>query len=52
MDRPPENTPAAVSPETGLKQAGDLQARRAWVAPRVWTRRMLTALALGVTGGG
>jgi len=51
VDRPPDNTPAAVSPETGLTPAGDLQARWAWVEPSVWTRRMLTALENGVKGG-
>lgn len=33
------------------KQAGEVRARWAWVEPRVWTERMLTALEVGVKGG-
>ena len=51
MNRPAEAPPAPVPPETGLIQAGDIQARWAWVEPSVWTRRMLTALENGVKGG-
>lgn len=43
-----EVRPAAV-PEA--KQAGEVRARWAWVEPRVWTERMLTALEVGVKGG-
>jgi RNA-directed DNA polymerase len=43
-----ENKPAAVSERT--KQAGENQARWAWVEPSVWTERMLTALQEGVKG--
>lgn len=46
-----EHTPAAVSPNTGLTQAGDTLSRWDWVEPSVWTRRMLTALESGVKGG-
>lgn len=44
-----EKQPAAVLQET--KQAGEIQARWAWVEPSVWTERMLTALEKGVKGG-
>jgi len=47
-DKQEEERPAAVS-ET--KQAGEVRARWAWVEPRVWTERMLTALEAGVKGG-
>jgi len=47
-DKQEEARPAAVS-ET--KQAGEVRARWAWVEPRVWTERMLTALEAGVKGG-
>ncbi len=46
--RQEEARPAAV-PEA--KQAGEVQARWAWVEPSVWTERMLTALEEGVKGG-
>ena len=48
-DRKREEGPATVSEET--KQAGEIQARWAWVEPSVWTERMLTALEMGVKGG-
>lgn len=48
-DRQEENKPAGV-PEAA-KQAGEIRARWAWVEPRVWTERMLTALEEGVKGG-
>ena len=48
-DRQTEKQPAIVSATT--KQAGDIQARWAWVEPAVWTKRMLTALEEGVKGG-
>ena len=44
-----EHTPAPVSEAT--KQAGEIRARWAWVEPRIWTERMLTALEKGVKGG-
>ncbi len=47
-DEQEEARPAAV-PEA--KQAGEVRARWAWVEPRVWTERMLTALEVGVKGG-
>lgn len=47
--RPGKETPARVTEAT--KQAGDIQARWAWVEPTVWTERMLTALEKGVKGG-
>jgi RNA-directed DNA polymerase len=47
-DKQEEARPAAV-PEA--KQAGEIRARWAWVEPRVWTERMLTALEVGVKGG-
>lgn len=47
-DNSEEARPAAV-PEA--KQAGEVRARWAWVEPRVWTERMLTALEVGVKGG-
>lgn len=47
-DRQEEARPAAV-PEA--KQAREVRARWAWVEPRVWTERMLTALEVGVKGG-
>ena len=48
-DGPTEEQPAGV-PETAT-QAGEIRARWAWVEPRVWTERMLTALEKGVRGG-
>ena len=48
-DRQTEKQLAIVSATT--KQAGDIQARWAWVEPTVWTERMLTALEEGVKGG-
>ncbi len=48
-DGPTEEQPAGVSETT--TQAGDIRARWAWVEPRVWTERMLTALEKGVKGG-
>lgn len=51
MDGTLEKLPAAVSPDTGLTQAGDTLARWEWVEPSVWTCRMLTALEQGVKGG-
>lgn len=47
-DKQEEARPATV-PEA--KQAGEVRARWAWVEPRVWTERMLTALEIGVKGG-
>jgi len=47
-DRSTEVQPAAVPARA--KQAGDLRARWAWVEPRIWTERMLTALENGVKG--
>ena len=47
-DKQEEARPVAV-PEA--KQAGEVRARWAWVEPRVWTERMLTALEVGVKGG-
>ena len=44
-----EPQPATVTERS--KQAGDIQARWAWVEPAVWTERMLTALEEGVKGG-
>lgn len=46
--RAEEARPAAVP---AAKQAGEVRARWAWVEPRVWTERMLTALEVGVKGG-
>jgi RNA-directed DNA polymerase len=48
-ERRGEETPARVLETT--KQAGDMQARWAWVEPTVWTERMLMALEKGVKGG-
>lgn len=48
-DRPKEEGPAGVSETT--TQAGEIQARWAWVEPTVWTERMLAALEKGVKGG-
>ena len=41
-DTEQEPQPATVTERS--KQAGDIQARWAWVEPAVWTERMLTAL--------
>lgn len=46
-----EDTPPAVSRESGAKQGGEVRARWAWAEPSVWTDRMLTALERGVKGG-
>ena len=46
-----EDTPPAVSRESGTKQGGEVRARWAWAEPSVWTDRMLTALERGVKGG-
>ena len=48
-NRSEEHKPSSVSETT--KQAGEIRARWAWVEPRVWTDRMLTALEQGVKGG-
>jgi len=48
-DTKQEPQPATVTERS--KQAGDIQARWAWVEPAVWTERMLTALEEGVKGG-
>jgi RNA-directed DNA polymerase len=48
-DRPQESQSAAV-PGTA-SPADATRARWAWVAPEVWTERMLTALESGVKGG-
>lgn len=48
-DTQSEDTPAPVA--TGPTQAGDTQARWAWVERAVWTERMLAALETGVKGG-
>jgi len=48
-DTQPEDTPAPVA--AGPTQAGDTQARWAWVERTVWTERMLAALETGVRGG-
>jgi RNA-directed DNA polymerase len=44
-----EAKPATVSERT--KQAGEILTRWAWVEPKVWTERMLTALEQRVKGG-
>ena len=44
-----EDHPTAVPARA--TQAGEIRARWAWVAPTVWTDRMLTALEEGVKGG-
>lgn len=46
-----EDPPAEVTGQAGLKQAGEIRARWAWVEPSVWTNRMLAALETGVKGG-
>ena len=48
-DRPVGASSAPVSERTNPADA--IQARWAWVAPEVWTDRMLTALEQGVRGG-
>ena len=48
-DTQPEDHPAPVA--AGPTQAGDTQARWAWVERAVWTERMLAALETGVKGG-
>ena len=48
-DTPPVNVSASVP--AGANHADARQARWAWVAPEVWTARMLTALEQGVKGG-
>lgn len=49
MTNKPEEARPALVPKA--KQAGEVYARWAWVEPRVWTERMLTALEEGVKGG-
>jgi RNA-directed DNA polymerase len=49
MDRSTETQPVAVSVKT--TRAGKPQDPWSWVAPTVWTERMLTALEQGVKGG-
>jgi len=49
MTLPQASGPAEVPARA--KQAGDSQARWAWVEASVWTERMLTALDNGVKGG-
>lgn len=44
-----EGTPSSVPAKA--TQGGDIRARWAWVAPSVWTERMLEALERGVKGG-
>src|SRR5207245_2625241 len=44
-ESPPEAVPARA------KRAGETLGRWAWVEPRIWTERMLTALEQGVKGG-
>jgi RNA-directed DNA polymerase len=46
-----EDSPGEVTGKAGLKQAGEIRARWAWVEPSVWTNRMLAALENGVKGG-
>ena len=48
-DRVKEQQPSAV-PETA-QQGGEIRARWAWVAPEVWTERMLATLETGIEGG-
>lgn len=48
-DKPTEPGPAHVPAEATL--AGAIRVRWAWVAPEVWTDRMLMALEQGVRGG-
>ena len=48
-DRAKEQQPSAV-PETA-QQGGEIRARWAWVAPEVWTERMLATLETGIEGG-
>ncbi len=50
MDQTHGTTPASV-PSSTAQQAGEVQARWAWVEPSAWTERMLTALEDGVKGG-
>jgi RNA-directed DNA polymerase len=49
MHAPQDSQPATV-PDRATP-AGAVRARWAWVAPEVWTDRMLTALEQGVRGG-
>ena len=49
MSRSWELTPAVVPAEA--MQAGEIRGRWSWVAPTVWTERMLAALEVGVKGG-
>jgi len=49
MTKSPEHQPARV-PETAIP-AGEILSRWDWVAPTVWTERMLTTLEQGVKGG-
>ena len=49
MDRSTETQPVAVSVKT--TRAGEPLDPWSWVAPTVWTERMLTALEQGVKGG-
>lgn len=46
-----EGQPGEVTGQAGLKQAGEIRGRWAWVEPSVWTNRMLAALETGVKGG-
>ena len=48
MDTTSQERPAAVPV---AKQAGENQARWAWIEGSVWTPRMVAALAQGVKGG-
>ncbi len=48
MDRTSQDKPAAVPM---AKQAGENQARWAWIEGSVWTPRMVAALENGVKGG-
>ncbi len=48
MDRTSQDKPAAVPV---AKQAGENQARGAWIEGSVWTPRMVAALENGVKGG-
>lgn len=43
--------PEAVSRASAGKRAGEVADRWSWTEPEVWTKRMLTALEEGVTGG-
>ena len=47
-----EDRPAAVTRQSGPKQAGETGPRKwEWVERTVWTERMLEALEKGVKGG-